>query len=555
MVEYPANSMYALPVRTFVTILVSSVVCFGVFSSCVSVDARLQQSLLEAAVSRDAGKVRRLLWLGADPNKKPAGSSVISILHGALFRGGNEEVVGILVRAGARVDPRAMQAIVQYQEMPLLRAVVENAPMTTREELYIYVAEHGTTEMLKVVLSSGVQINAIRLGKSALHAAVERPMLAGDLPDARNAGGIEKVKLLLARGINRELKSDANETAIQWAQRSRSREVCTELCRLLSEPELPGPGRTGSFVVYDLQGARLHREPNSRAEVLTTLPFLSSDDYSARSDKTKSDNGIPGYWLRVDYGRRPAWLFSAHTGLTLCRAGLVKQSSGDRPTAGLWGSEHFFKRSSLSKTGYYKLCPQSSVRRTGTWDLCLARMRSNEGGHPLEMGRLILKQVGGPHVYDSSWHAQLKVAHSLGLKHDDPGLRNAFHVQWGLPDTGGYGEFTVLPGKDSIAVFSISLNGGPARCEGNYPAYDHVELRIAPDGKTLFRLQLRPHCEKKFGGRGPMLFKSSTFDVFRVDTPDWKGHTYFGQAVPAEHRAAWKEARPFGYKLQRSPNF
>jgi ankyrin repeat protein len=138
-------------------------------------------NVARAATANDVNRVRALLTGGNNANQTEDDTQRTG-LHNAAING-NLQIVAILIKAGARVDPRD---------------IVGNTPL-------IYAADRDRIEVAKLLLDVGAQIDAEnKNGMTAL-------MIA-----AKN-GEVEMVRTLLGRGANPNKSDYTGRDSLGWA--------------------------------------------------------------------------------------------------------------------------------------------------------------------------------------------------------------------------------------------------------------------------------------------------------------------------------------------------
>ena len=266
----------------------------------------------------DANKVRRLLEQGADVNaRSQLGRSPLII---AAASTGSVEAVRMLLAGGAEVNVAdnsgatpLMEATTADQEevvrLLLERGADVNPKDTGAPGMASLVgsplsaaALHGNTELVRLFLSKGAQVNAvsaannvvkngpIAFGKAtALHMAaaggsadVARILLdAGAAVDARDVRGVTPltfaiatdrpqaslVRLLIERGADKTLRSNAGESAVDWARKYNNPAILAALglepvARPVASHGEPGPDASPRVAVE--RSLRALRSTSSR---------------------------------------------------------------------------------------------------------------------------------------------------------------------------------------------------------------------------------------------------------------------------------------------------
>ncbi len=123
--------------------------------------------LAMAIIYRNPAEVRRWLAEGADPNLAAAGSSLLKL---ALL-GRNEEIIGAMIEAGAKIN--SLEAVL-LGDIPKLKALlVEGAKVDETDgqgmTLLHWAAGYGKSETVQALLECGANFNALSLqGSSSL---------------------------------------------------------------------------------------------------------------------------------------------------------------------------------------------------------------------------------------------------------------------------------------------------------------------------------------------------------------------------------------------------
>ncbi len=165
-----------------------------------------KNSLLAAALAGNLDVVRMLVERGADVNYNPAPGG--APLH---FAAANRDTAMIkyLLAHGASVDARLNFALpARYGKIALDKVT----PL-------MFASSYGPVDAVRTLLDAGADVNAKDIrGMTPLMFAVSTEMQDPVL-----------VKLLLSRGAKRDLKSEAGETALDWARKFNRRPVMTLL--------------------------------------------------------------------------------------------------------------------------------------------------------------------------------------------------------------------------------------------------------------------------------------------------------------------------------------
>jgi uncharacterized protein len=141
-------------------------------------------NIARAAAANDVGRVRSLLTSGNNANQVEEESQRTGLHNAAIT--GNLQIVAILIKAGARVDPRD---------------TVGNTPL-------IYAADRDHVDIAKLLLDVGAQIDAEnKSGMTSLMVA------------AKN-GEVEMVRTLLGRGANPSKSDYTGRDALGWGLES-----------------------------------------------------------------------------------------------------------------------------------------------------------------------------------------------------------------------------------------------------------------------------------------------------------------------------------------------
>jgi ankyrin repeat protein len=150
-------------------------------SSALNPFSGYTNNVARAAEANDVAKVRALLSSGNSVNEIEADSQRTG-LHTAAING-NLQIVAILIKAGARIDPR------------------DNLGNTPLE----YAADHGHLELANLLMDVGAQVDAEnKNGMTALMIAAKD-------------GNAEMVRALLARGANPNKSDYTGRDSLGWA--------------------------------------------------------------------------------------------------------------------------------------------------------------------------------------------------------------------------------------------------------------------------------------------------------------------------------------------------
>lgn len=154
-------------------------------------------ALIEAADSNDTDSVRILLAKGADVNAKNAFGDT-ALMSAATE--GNVEVMKLLMARGADVN------LVDAPESTR----VKNGPIALGNLTPLHVAViSGGSDAVKLLLDAGAKVDALDVrGMTPLMLAI-----GTDRPD------IGAIRLLLEKGADKNIKSKAGETAVDWARK------------------------------------------------------------------------------------------------------------------------------------------------------------------------------------------------------------------------------------------------------------------------------------------------------------------------------------------------
>jgi ankyrin repeat protein len=150
-------------------------------SSALNPFSNYYDNVARAAEANDVAKVRALLASGNSVNQTEEESQRTG-LHTAATNG-NLQIAAILIKAGARIDPRDN---------------LGNTPL-------LYAADRDHVEMAKLLMDVGAQVDAEnKNGMTALMIAAKD-------------GEVEMVRTLLARGANPNKSDYTGRDALGWA--------------------------------------------------------------------------------------------------------------------------------------------------------------------------------------------------------------------------------------------------------------------------------------------------------------------------------------------------
>ena len=186
--------------------------------------------LAMAIIYRNPAEVRRWLAEGADPNLAAAGSSLLKL---ALL-GRNEEIIGAMIEAGAKIN--SLEAVL-LGDIPKLKALlVEGAKVDETDgqgmTLLHWAAGYGKSETVQALLECGANFNALSLqGSSSLLTAafadhfnsVKLLREAGakiGIWEAAALGELELLKEFLTQGADIEGAYEATMTPLMCASAS-----------------------------------------------------------------------------------------------------------------------------------------------------------------------------------------------------------------------------------------------------------------------------------------------------------------------------------------------
>lgn len=310
--------------------------------------SNLADQLHDKAQFDDAAGVKSLLANGADPNAfNQYGEPPIIIA--ALM--GNEDIVRILVAAGARVDQRdksgdtAMLRVILSGARPdmvetllSLGANIEGTNAYTKTTPLLQAA-HGTspnhTAIVKLLLAHHAQVDAANgIGETALILALQqgneasaRLLLSAGanvrLGDRRGTtpliaaapnGSAEIIKTLLAAGAARDARMDDGRTALSWSTFNGNIPALQVLLAAGSDPNIRakdgltplrdavvgGGGHPQAVVLLLKAGAAI----NARADDGATALFSAMPYANVEIVRTLLSNGADPN-LADQYGRTP----------------------------------------------------------------------------------------------------------------------------------------------------------------------------------------------------------------------------------------------------------
>ena len=182
-------------------------------SDATIVDRERSSTLGAAAFGNDTETMRQLLAAGASVNA----ANVIGntpLMQAAA--NGNLEAVQLLLKSGAEVN-----AVAGPPMAPVKNGIIDLGKFTP----LILASAYGPASVVKTLLDAGADVNAREArGMTPLMYAA-----------ATDHGDIEIARMLMARGADLTVKSNASETALDWANKSGN----TALAALLRQAGAP----------------------------------------------------------------------------------------------------------------------------------------------------------------------------------------------------------------------------------------------------------------------------------------------------------------------------
>ncbi|GIK05252.1 hypothetical protein Aspvir_009356 [Aspergillus viridinutans] len=212
-------------------------------------------ALQAAAIKGNETLIRRLLELGADPNR--VGGELGSVLHIAAVNG-DESITGLLLENGA--DPNmkggmygfALQAAVEEGHENIIQMLLDNGADVNLEggpygNAFQAAVENGDQDIVELLLAHGANINTMiggekytalqEVARRGLEAMVEFLIDRGANMDSRQRNGQTAlhqaakegqagvVALLVQKGANPNIRDQRGFTALDWAKKKNFTEV------------------------------------------------------------------------------------------------------------------------------------------------------------------------------------------------------------------------------------------------------------------------------------------------------------------------------------------
>ena len=178
------------------------------------IDREQTSTLVAAAFGNDADTVRQLIAAGAPVNAATVGGNTPLM---SAAGNGNLEAVQLLLKAGANVNAVAGPPMAQVKN-----GTIDLGKFTP----LILASAYGPASVVKTLLDAGADVNAREArGMTPLMYAA-----------ATDHGDIEIARMLMAKGADLAVKSNAGETALDWANKGGS----TALAALLQKAGAPG---------------------------------------------------------------------------------------------------------------------------------------------------------------------------------------------------------------------------------------------------------------------------------------------------------------------------
>jgi ankyrin repeat protein len=177
------------------------------------IDREQNSTIAGGAFGNDSGTVQQLIAAGAPVNAaNVAGTTPLM----SAAANGNVASVQLLLKAGANVN-----AVAGPPMFPVKNGIVDLGKFTP----LILASTYGPASIVKTLLDAGADVNAREArGMTPLMYAA-----------ATDHGDIEIARMLIARGADLTVKSNARETALDWANKSGA----TSLTALLQKAGAP----------------------------------------------------------------------------------------------------------------------------------------------------------------------------------------------------------------------------------------------------------------------------------------------------------------------------
>jgi ankyrin repeat protein len=185
-----------------------------------TLDREQTSTLAAAAFGNDTDTLRQLLKAGAPVNQANV-AGFTPLMNAAA--NGNDEAVKLLLAAGANVNA---------QSAPPGQQVKNGTIDLGRFTPLILASAYGPARVVKTLLDAGANVNA----KEA------RGMTPLMYAAATDHGDIEIARMLVARGADLNVKSNADETALDWANKTGSTSLA-EVLRKAGDTTAAGAAR------------------------------------------------------------------------------------------------------------------------------------------------------------------------------------------------------------------------------------------------------------------------------------------------------------------------
>ncbi len=172
-----------------------------------------------ASALGDIGQVKK--FLANDPNSVNAVKANFTPLHWAAYCG-RSDVIELLMANGANINAVAGHATALYwavrkNQLPAAKLLIEKGATVNAKESYgsqlLLLSTHlGLTDMVKLLINNGMDVNTTYGGRNAIHIA------------ARN-DDLEITKLLISKGADVNAKDRNGSTAFDLAQKENYSDI------------------------------------------------------------------------------------------------------------------------------------------------------------------------------------------------------------------------------------------------------------------------------------------------------------------------------------------